>query len=195
MIKAVIFDCFGVLVGRGFEETYRIAGGDPAKDREFINSQLGQANLGMISEAVFHQEMAAKLGLTIGEWQSSIQQAEKPNAELLNYIKAIHGRYKTVILSNANRGVVESRIGDDCVKQCFDKLVISAEIGMIKPDPDIYSYAAEQLGVEPDECVFVDDKAMFLEPARELGMHTVHYRDFSQAKAELETILSADTKS
>lgn len=194
MIKAVIFDCFGVLVGRGFEETYRLAGGDPSKDRQFINDQLGQANLGLIGEEVFHRAMADKLGLDLQEWHASIDQAEKPNIELLSYIKDLHSSYKTVVLSNANRGVVENRVGTEWVEQCFDAVVVSAEVGMVKPDPDIYAYAAEQLRVAPSECAFVDDKAVFLEPARELGMSTVHYRDFEQFKTDLAEILSTDAE-
>jgi epoxide hydrolase-like predicted phosphatase len=190
MIKAVIFDCFGVLVGRGFEETYRIAGGDPIKDRQFINDVMGQANLGMIGDEEFHQAMMEKLGITLAEWRHATITAEQPNAELLEYIQRLHGKYKTAILSNANKGVIERRIGSRWLTEDFDELIVSAEIGIVKPDPEIYKHAAEKLGVEPMECVFVDDKAVFLEPAEALGMKTVLYENFDQARADLETILA-----
>lgn len=190
MIKAIIFDCFGVLVGRGFEETYRIAGGIPEDDRQFIDDTLGQANLGMISEDTFHSSMASKLGISQGQWLQAITKAEQPNSELLEYIKSLHGPYKTAILSNANRGVVESRVGDEWIKQCFDTIVVSADVGMIKPDPEIYKYTAEKLGVKLSECVFADDKQVFLEPAASLGMGVLRYQDFAKFKIELEALLA-----
>jgi putative hydrolase of the HAD superfamily len=193
MIKAVIFDCFGVLVGRGFEETYRIAGGDPVKDRQFINDVLGQANLGLIDDQAFHDQMTGQLGISLSEWRHATITAEQPNQELLEYIKGLHADYKTAVLSNANRGVVERRIGGHWLEACFDELIVSADIGMVKPDPQIYSYAADKLGVEPSECVFIDDKTVFLEPAEAYGMKTVLYQTFDQAVADLKKIL-ADTE-
>lgn len=190
MIQAIIFDCFGVLVGRGFEETYRIAGGDPVKDRQFIADILGQANLGLIDDDRFHQEMMNQLGISLAEWRHATITAEQPNEELLGYIKELHGEYKTAILSNANQGVIERRIGSRWLDACFDQVIVSAEIGMIKPDPEIYRYTAEKLGVEPTDCVFVDDIPVFLEAAQALGMETVLYENFKQAKPELEAILA-----
>lgn len=190
MIKAIIFDCFGVLVGRGFEETYRIAGGDPAADKEFINDILGQANLGMISDDGFHDAMTGKLGISLADWRHAVITAEQSNEELLNYIKDLHGDYKMAILSNANSGVVERRIGTRWIQECFDAVVVSADVGMVKPDPEIYKYTSDQLGVDPDECIFVDDRSIFLGAAEELGIKTVLYEDFPQAKAEIDQILA-----
>jgi HAD superfamily hydrolase (TIGR01509 family) len=193
MIKAIIFDCFGVLVGRGFEETYRIAGGDPVQDREFIDDVMGRANLGMISDDDFHDAMMGQLGISMSEWRHATITAEQANEELLEFIGQLHNDYKTAILSNANRGVVERRIGQRWLEDCFDVLVVSAEVGLVKPDQAIYLHAAKELGVEPDECVFIDDKSVFLDPAKALGMETVLYQDFAQAKAEINSLL-ADPK-
>jgi putative hydrolase of the HAD superfamily len=190
MITAIIFDCFGVLVGRGFEETYRIAGGDPVKDRRFIDDVMGRANLGLIDDDAFHEAMMNQLGISLSEWRHATITAEQPNEELLAYIKDLHGQYKTAVLSNANRGVVERRIGSHWLEDCFDELVVSAEINMVKPDPRIYHYVAGKLGVELDECVFIDDKSVFLEPAKALGMQTILYQDFEQTTRELQKILA-----
>ena len=189
MIKAIILDCFGVLVGRGFEETYRTAGGDPVKDRDFIEDMLAQTNRGSISQADFDTAMARKLGITDKAWREILKQVEQPNMELLNYIKSTHKGYKLVVLSNANRGLIEyieSMIGKDF----FDDIIVSAEVGWVKPDPEIYNYTADKLGVTPAECVFIDDHESHLVPARELGMKTILYQDFVQTRGELKRILS-----
>jgi epoxide hydrolase-like predicted phosphatase len=58
----------------------------------------------------------------------------------------------------------------------FDDIVCSAEVGMAKPEPAIYTLAAERLGLEPSECVFVDDLDTNVEAARQVGMHAVLFR-------------------
>ena len=55
--------------------------------------------------------------------------------------------------------------------------MISGEIGIRKPAPEIYALAAERLGRAPERCVFVDDLAGNLKPARAIGMATVLHRD------------------
>ncbi|HSX45779.1 MAG TPA: HAD family phosphatase [Candidatus Saccharimonadia bacterium] len=190
MIRAVIFDCFGVLVGKGFEHTYRLGGGDPVKDRDFIEEMLGRANFGQVTDDDFRDTMAQKLGITREAWREVVQKAELPDLELLAYIKGLRGKYKTAILSNANTGVLGRKIGQELLESCFDEVIVSADINMAKPDPRIYGLTAERLGVQPDECVFVDDNEGHLEPARELGMKTVLFRDSEQAKTELEKLLA-----
>ena len=190
MIRAVIFDCFGVLVGKGFENTYRLGGGDPVKDRAFIEDMLGQANFGLVTDEDFRDAMAKQLGLSKEQWREVVSKAELPDLELLAFIKWLRGQYKTAILSNANTGVLDRKIGDELLKSCFDEVVVSADINLVKPDPRIYQLAAERLDVALNECVFVDDNEGHLAPARELGMRTVLFRDSAQAKAELEKILA-----
>jgi putative hydrolase of the HAD superfamily len=185
-IKAIIFDCFGVVVGQGFDETYRSAGGDPVADREFIANELYRSNLGLIPQSQFRQEIAERLHISLDDWRA----AERPDTELLEYIIGLRKKFKTAILSNANTGVLPRRIGADWLERCFDEVVVSAEVGKIKPDPEIYLYTAAKLGVSPSECVFFDDLARYTEAADAVGMRGIQYKGFQQARADLEKILA-----
>jgi putative hydrolase of the HAD superfamily len=71
----------------------------------------------------------------------------------------------------------------------FDGVVISAEVGVRKPDPRIYELGAKAIGLEPAACVFVDDLPGNLKPARELGMATVHHTDAQDTVPQLERLL------
>jgi putative hydrolase of the HAD superfamily len=71
----------------------------------------------------------------------------------------------------------------------FDGVVISGEIGIRKPSPEIYALGAQSIGLAPEACVFVDDLPFNLAPAAELGMATVHHRTPEQSLAELEPLL------
>lgn len=190
VIKAVIFDCFGVLAGKGYKRIYQEAGGDLAKDGDFVTAQLHASNTGEISNAELNRRVAGRIGKTPDAWHSHVQSQEEPNQELLDYIKTLKTYYKIGMLSNAYFGTAKRKFSPDQLA-LFDEVIVSAEVGMIKPEPAIYRYAAEKLGVEPTECAYIDDLPPYVEGAKAVGMQALRYEDVPQVKRELEKILSA----
>lgn len=71
----------------------------------------------------------------------------------------------------------------------FDVIVESSRVGVRKPDPAFYELACQELGIEPDEAVFLDDLGVNLKPARALGMTTIKVVDPDVAVAELEEVV------
>jgi putative hydrolase of the HAD superfamily len=71
----------------------------------------------------------------------------------------------------------------------FDVVVESSKVGVRKPEPRFYEIACEMLGVEPDECVFLDDLGINLKPARAMGMTTIKVTDTDLALVELAGVL------
>jgi putative hydrolase of the HAD superfamily len=116
--------------------------------------------------------------------------AEQPNEELLAYIEKLKNNYKTAILSNADIGSLERRLGADRLEKYFDERVISAEVGIMKPDPKIYLMVSDRLSLRPEECIFIDDMDKHCEGAEAVGMKTVQYINFSQMKSDLEKMLA-----
>ena len=106
------------------------------------------------------------------EWRAS-QRAIEPNLRLVSELR--HS-YKLAILSNADISLRGRLEGDIAIHHLFDDIVCSAEVGMAKPDPSIYVLTAERLGLEPGECVFVDDLDANVESARQVGMQAVLFR-------------------
>jgi putative hydrolase of the HAD superfamily len=80
------------------------------------------------------------------------------------------------------------------IRELFDVVVISAEVGLHKPQPEIYRLAAEQLGVKPEDCVFVDDLRENCAGAEAVGMTAVLHRDTEQTIAQLEELLDVRLK-
>jgi epoxide hydrolase-like predicted phosphatase len=91
---------------------------------------------------------------------------------------------KTALLSNS-WGLDYPREGWD---ELFDAVVISGEVGMRKPEPEIYRHAAALLGVEPQECVFVDDLQPNIRGAVDVGMVGVHHVTAEDTVVELEAL-------
>lgn len=98
-----------------------------------------------------------------------------------------HG-FQTALLSNS-WGMDYPREEWD---ELFDAVVISGEVGMRKPEPAIYRLAAERVGLEPAECVFVDDLGANVKGAVAVGMVGVKFVTVEQAVDELETLLGVE---
>jgi putative hydrolase of the HAD superfamily len=75
----------------------------------------------------------------------------------------------------------------------FTEVVVSAEVGLRKPEPAIYLLAAERLNRDPADCLFIDDVEVNLLPARELGMATLLHRDTAETLAALQDIYGHGT--
>jgi putative hydrolase of the HAD superfamily len=80
----------------------------------------------------------------------------------------------------------------DEVRGLFDAVVISGEVGLHKPEPQIYLLAAERVGAEPQSCVFVDDLRENCDGAEAVGMTAVLHREPEATIAELERLLGVD---
>jgi epoxide hydrolase-like predicted phosphatase len=193
MIKAIIFDCYGVLVGTGFWNIYNRAGGDADKDKVFINDWLHRNSLGEVTGDELTEVMAKQLSLSVPEWRKFIEEDEVPSPELINLIHTdLLGKYKLAVISNAGRGALNRKLSTE-QRALFDAIIVSAEVGLVKPDPAIFAYSCEILGVEPAETVFIDDHAEYLEGARSLGIQTILYKNFEECHDQLVQLLSKES--
>lgn len=193
MIRAIIFDCYGVLVGTGFWNIYNRAGGDADKDKVFIDDWLHRNSLGEVSGEELTEAMAKQLGLTVSEWRRYIEEDEVPSPELLELIQTkLLGKYKLAVISNAGRGALNDKLSKE-QQALFDAVIVSAEVGLVKPDPAIFAFTCEKLGVEPAETVFIDDHEAYLEGARSLGIKTILYKNFDDCRTQLVELLSMES--
>jgi len=71
----------------------------------------------------------------------------------------------------------------------FDTIIESSKAGIRKPNPKIYEIACEEMGIQPNDAVFLDDLGINLKPARALGMTTIKVLTADQALIELESHL------
>ncbi len=187
MIKAILFDCFGVLTA----DTWR----------EFLNSLPDTADTGRARE-LNHQYDAGLI--TIDEFLGQVEEAtgHRPveveklldnetskNSVLLTYIKDLKQNYKIGLLSNIGTNWIRDAFLTESEQDVFDDMVFSFETGTTKPDPEIYKLACQRLGVEPEEAVFIDDIESYCTAAQAVGMQAIHYRDFQQLKHDLELLL------
>lgn len=188
-IKAIIFDCFGVIITDGLEAVLQRLDKTGPQARVFISATIKENNGGLIMPEESNRRIADYLGVSVTEWINMVAVGEVRNTELLDWIVELRRNYKTALLSNVGRGSMERRFSTEELQRLFDQIVISAEVGMLKPDLPIYHLTADRLGVEPAECIFVDDREGYVAGASDAGMHGVQYQSFQQAKTVIESLL------
>jgi putative hydrolase of the HAD superfamily len=111
--------------------------------------------------------------------------------EMVEALKRVGANFKTgCITNNLPANAIGSKDGRSLyiaeVMVLFNHVIESAKIGLRKPDPRIYRMMVEALGVDPNNCVYLDDLGVNLKPAREMGMTTIKVISGPQAIAELE---------
>jgi epoxide hydrolase-like predicted phosphatase len=152
---------------------------------EAARAALDDLETGRATEAEFEARFAPLVGLATGEGLIARMFARMhPDERMFEGVAAAkRAGIRTGLVSNSwgEEGYDRTRFAE-----LFDVLVISGEIGIRKPAPEIYSLAAERLGRAPERCVFVDDLPGNLKPARAIGMATVLHRDAETTLAELE---------
>lgn len=145
---------------------------------------------GHLSEEEFEPRFAEVLGVDAPDLIDRLFAGSKPEDRMVAAVAGARAAgIRTGLVSNSWG---TRRYNREHLAELFDGVVISGEVGIRKPSRKIYSMGAESIGLEPRECVFVDDLPMNLEPAAELGMGTIHHVTAEQTIPQLERMLGID---
>ncbi len=196
--RGLLVDYGGVLttsVFAGFHEFERAEGlehgtvsrlfrADPTARELLIGLELGTG-----SEEWFESGLAALLGVPADGLIPRLLTAQ-PEETMIGVVRAVHR-------SGVRTGLVSNSWGTagyplDLLSELFDAVILSGEVGLRKPDPEIYRLGAREIGIDPGECVFVDDLPRNLVPATDLGMVGLHHTDPAETVAELARLFRLD---
>jgi len=141
---------------------------------------------GEVEPADFERRFAALLGTEPDGLVEGLFAGLRPDQPMLEAVgRAREARVPTGLISNS---WVMDHYTDE-IRSLFDEVVISAEVGLHKPQPEIYLLAAERLGVAPADCVFVDDLRENCAGAEAVGMTAVLHRDSAETISRVEKLL------
>ncbi len=196
---AVLFDIGGVLEvveGMDFSSKYEDLLGLPVGTIAIHTADLWPAGaLGLRTEDEIRREMSLRINLSsvvveeIFEdmWAQYLGTAD---IELTDYLAGLRPRLRTGLLSNSFVGAREREETAYGFSSLVDDIVYSHEVGIAKPDPEIYMLACRRLDVDPTRTVFVDDAQIAVDGAAAVGMKTVLHHNTRSTIAELDTLLT-----
>ena len=185
MYKAIIFDFFGVIysdpANRWFQKH------DIERTGEYADI-FKQVDHGFITLEKAFNELAKLSGQPADDIRSVFGQTDMIDHEVVEIINNLKQNYKIGLLSNASSGYLRKLLHENSLDILFDNLVISSEVGMIKPNPAIFEIAMDNLGVEPKESIFIDDWPNNVSAARELGLQGIVFSNALDLKENLESL-------
>ena len=191
MVKAIIFDFFGV-VGLS---TYQIVADKYAlsPDQRLGLKDLHKAfDKGFINEQEFLQTYASTINQPYDKFVKDFYLSKKrfeASEQLLNYITELKKTYKTALLSNVNEGAYKEFIAPYI--GYFDEVMLFFQVNIVMRVEDIYELMAAKLGLDVSECIMVDDNYINCQGAAAAGMQDILYKDFSDFKPKLIEIINS----
>ncbi len=188
MIRAIIFDCFGVLTTDAWLPFKQQHFGDNQSRLQQATDINKLADGGHITYDEFLSQIADLADMPTAEVRQRVAN-NVPNTDLFEYAHQLKKKYKIGLLSNASADWLTELFTPKQVA-VFDVTALSYETRTTKPMPQAYEIIADRLEVAVGECVFIDDQERFVTGAREAGMQAIWYKDNEQLKRELEVLLA-----
>lgn len=202
-IKNIVLDFGGVLIDIDYHATINAFRELGIENFEALYSQAQQEDLfnnfetGKISSQYFVNQLLDKIGMGVSPnevvkaWNAMLGDIHRENIEAVEKIKA--KGYNVYLLSNTND--IHIKVAFDRWKKLsiieandlFDHIFLSQEVGMRKPDDEIFNLVLNELSASPEEVLFVDDSIQHIETANRLGIHTHLLADINSLSSFLLT--------
>lgn len=198
-IRAVFFDFGGVLQRTEFQAPRQHLaerfGMDYADiDRVVFDIETARrASIGEIREEEHWAEVLKRLRYPLEKRKAFTDEffgGDVLDHTLVEFIRSLKGRVHTGLISNAWEGL-RAHLVSEKILDLFDTVVISAEVGVTKPDERIYRIALERAGFGAAESIFVDDMKVNIEACERVGMKGVWFRDAREGMSEIERLLKS----
>ena len=198
-IRAVFFDFGGVLMRTEYQSprqklAERFNMDYDEIDKAVFNSESARrASLGEITEDEHWASVLKRLKLPVSEAQSFRDQffgGDIIDRNLVEYIRCLRGSVHTGLISNAWSGLRDF-LAKEKLLDLFDTVVISAEVGTVKPLAKIYQLALEQARVSAEEAVFVDDFPENVAACQKTGMTGILFNDPEKSLDRLHRVLKS----
>jgi putative hydrolase of the HAD superfamily len=198
-LRILFFDIGGILLSNGWgHESRKEAAEKFGLDYDEINTlhnfifnvyEIGKITLDeYLDTVIFH----APRDFTREDFKEFIYAQSSELPEMLSWLKQWKKDcgYRIMSINNEGKELNDYRIEKFKLHLCFDAFISSCEVKMRKPDPGIFQLAMGIAQASPDQCVYFDDRIMFVKTAQKLGINAFQHTDFESTKKILEELNS-----
>lgn len=191
MYKAVIFDFFGVFCPDITLEWFKKVSPEYREKLSDLQAICTRSDYGKLSKNDFYEEISRLTNVSVDEVVDGVEAEIAINISLVTFVKELRNKgYKLACLSNGTHEWTLEVINNHNLTVLFDEIVLSGDLGIIKPDPRIYNHTLEKLGVEASQAVFVDDRSINTDAAEKCGISSIVFTDTDQFIREFEILTS-----
>jgi putative hydrolase of the HAD superfamily len=196
-LRALFWDVGGVLLTNAWDRTERAKAlehfhVDPDEfhsRHEMLVSSFERGKITLddyLERTIFYRERS----FAIAEFRDYMFTLSEPFPDVLKFAQALSSsnKYFMGTINNESRELNDYRIEKFGLKSIFRVFVSSCFVGLRKPERDIYRLALELTQMPADQYCFIDDRALNLESAAKMGMHTIEMKNADQLRSELEKL-------
>ena len=193
-VHAIFWDVGGVLLSNAWDHTQRMAALEHfCLDEEEFHSRhemvVSSFERGKISLEEYLDRTVFYRNRPFGrdEFRNYMFSLSQPMPDVLAFARALadSGKYFMGTINNESRELNSYRIEKYRLREIFRLFVSSCFVGLRKPESGIYRLAIDITQINPQECCFIDDRALNLECAAKLGMHTIQMQTLEQLREDL----------
>jgi HAD superfamily hydrolase (TIGR01509 family) len=179
MIKALIFDFAGVIGADGYWLWLKENVPDIEHHKEVFHEISIRADRGEISADDFMRFVGDRTGYDPEVILSGFLKKVEINQPLVNLIEKLKPDYKIGLLSNFVFEWLNKILTTNDLYRLFDSAIISSRSKMVKPDKEIFELSCKELGVLPEEAIFIDDRIGHVDASISFGLKGILYTDLS----------------
>ena len=195
MYKVLLFDFFGVFATSMASNWFKKTSAASESGIKKLQALCLQGDLGKLSKVEFNIEVAKLVGISAEEVEKGIEAELHLNDSLVVYAESLIKRgFRIACLSNGSHEWTTYVIKKYGLERLFEQIIISSELGVVKPDPKIYLHALDALKIKPSDCIFIDDRKENTDAAETLGICSLVFVDTALSIIELEGLLSDDSQ-
>ena len=202
-IKIIFFDIGGVLLSNGW--------GHESRQKAAVHFGIDYTEMDVLHNFIFNVYEIGKL--TLDDYLNTVvfhkernfsnedfkqfmysQSSELPG--MLSWLKQWkheHHDFPIISINNEGRELNDFRINKFNLHQCFDAFISSCHVGMRKPDPGIFNLALGIAQVQPEQCIYFDDRPMLVQAAQHLGINSFQHQGLESTKNILNNFINTST--
>lgn len=191
-ITTLFWDVGGVLLSNGWDrDTRRAAAAHFRFDEEEFEQRhealVSALETGAISfDSYLEQSVFSRpQSFSQEELKSFIYAESQPKPDSLDLARELASKYTMATINNESTELNLYRIEKFGLRGIFSAFFSSCFVSLRKPDPQIYRLALDVMQKSSEECCFIDDRLLNLDPALQLGMRTIQFRDTNQLQRDL----------
>ncbi|HUC78839.1 MAG TPA: HAD family phosphatase [Candidatus Saccharimonadales bacterium] len=182
MLKAIVFDFYGVIRDDSYQAWLKTHGYKREGSFLHVSQKLDS---GQIKIEDFFEILSKLSGDPVDTIKNYFESIAGINSDVVNIIKDLYGFYHIALLSNSPSELIRKIIKENDLEKYFDEIVVSSEVGMVKPNKEIFEFIIDRLAIDSSEILFIDDNKLYVEAAEKAGIKSIQFISAVKLKSDL----------
>lgn len=195
MKKIIAFDFGGVLGTDAdewdtfFKPVLNITGLTAEEITSIFNKHWPLLKVGKMPIQNYWREIGTKNNIDPKDIREIYNSCIHLDEKIMNFAKSLRNKHKLVIISNDAKDWMDAKIEKFHLDNIFSKIYSSANLGISKPNKEIFTYVLNDLGIKPNELIFIDNQLNNYESAKLMGINAIHFTNLQNLKRDINKYL------